>query len=64
MDGENRLLHHELLLVWIGKKKKISMGHTNFLVKVELMWVQDHESSPSLHEDFRQTHWIILTETK
>ena len=30
----------------------ISLGHTNFLVKVDLTWVQDPGLSPSLYEDF------------
>jgi hypothetical protein len=30
----------------------ISVGHTNFLVKVELTWVKTLVLPPNLHEDF------------
>lgn len=36
------VVHHIVLLLWVEiNVKVISMGHTEFLVKVELTWVQD-----------------------
>ena len=33
-------------------RRKFAWGHTDFLVKVDLTWVQDPMSSPNLHQDF------------
>lgn len=40
--------------------KIISMGHTNFLAKVELKWVQDACVPHSLHKDLQPTLSISI----
>ena len=46
------ILHSIVLLAWVKFSVEIiGMGHTNFLINVEVTWVEDLGSSLSLHED-------------
>ena len=64
-NGESRSPYSHRTLCVCGWVERISVGHTSFLVKVELVWVQGSpELLLSVREDFRPVHWTLVVGRK